>query len=76
MGGENPRLFPKFNGWREPVLPFSFRTVLKREHTGFFAVITIFTFLEIIGDYFVKKIFEFDTAWRSSSLRDSSFTSA
>jgi len=60
---KTPAFFPKFNGWREPVLPFSFRTVLKREHTGFFAVITIFTFLEIIGDYFVKRIFEFDTAW-------------
>jgi protein-S-isoprenylcysteine O-methyltransferase Ste14 len=61
---KTPAFFPKFNGWRKPALPFSFRTALKREHTGFFAVIAIFTFLEIIGDYFVKRIFEFDTAWK------------
>jgi len=61
---KTPASFPKFNRWRRPALPFSFRTALKGEYPGFFAIISTFTFFEIIGDYFVEGVWEFDTMWQ------------
>ena len=34
-----PVFFPKFSLWTPPALPFSFRNVLRREYSGFFAII-------------------------------------
>ncbi|SMH48874.1 methyltransferase family protein [Mesorhizobium australicum] len=34
-----PVFFPKFSLWTAPNLPFSFRNVLRREYSGFFAII-------------------------------------
>ncbi|MCX7981720.1 MAG: isoprenylcysteine carboxylmethyltransferase family protein [Syntrophales bacterium] len=59
-----PAFFPKFSLWRRPTLSFSLRTALKEEYSGFFAIIATFTFLEIMGDYFVEGILEFDTLWQ------------
>lgn len=47
-----PPFLPRFRNWRKPALPFSVRTVLKREHTSFFSVMVAFTILETAGDYF------------------------
>ena len=44
-----PAFFPSFRNWRPPALPFSFRNVLKREHAGFFALVVVFTVLEVLG---------------------------
>ena len=47
-------IFPCFKNWRNPNLPFSLRTVLKREYTGFFVITTSFTCLEVLGDFFYE----------------------
>jgi Zn-dependent protease len=41
---------PRFSGWERPDLPFSWRTVLRREYTGLFAVILALTAMETTGD--------------------------
>jgi protein-S-isoprenylcysteine O-methyltransferase Ste14 len=41
-----PAFLPRPRKWRRPDLPFSLRTVLKREYTGFFVIAASFTFLE------------------------------
>ena len=43
---ETPCFFPRRLRWRKPALPFSFRTVLRREYSGFFAIVASYTFLE------------------------------
>jgi hypothetical protein len=52
---KTPIVFPRFKNWRKPSLPFSLKTVLKREHTGFFVIIASFTCLEVIGDFFYEE---------------------
>lgn len=58
-----PAFIPNFNNWKPPSLPFSFRHILKREYSGFFAMIASFTVLEIIGDYIVTGKLIIDTVW-------------
>jgi protein-S-isoprenylcysteine O-methyltransferase Ste14 len=61
---KTPVLLPKFNRWQRHSLPFSLRTAMKGEYSGFFAVIATFTFLEIMGDYFAAGVWEFDVMWQ------------
>jgi protein-S-isoprenylcysteine O-methyltransferase Ste14 len=44
-----PAFLPRFGCWRPPDVSFSFRNVLRREHTGFFEIIVAFAFLDIVG---------------------------
>ena len=49
---KTPAFVPRSNGWNSPDLAFSFRKVLKREYSGFFAIIASFTCLHIITEFF------------------------
>ncbi|MCK4359481.1 MAG: hypothetical protein KAW92_12230 [Candidatus Cloacimonetes bacterium] len=60
---KTPVFLPKFKNWQQSCLTFSFRNVLKREYSGFFAIITSFTFVEIIGDLFDEGRLELDLTW-------------
>jgi hypothetical protein len=57
---KTPLLLPRFGNWQKASLPFSFKTVLKREHSTFFAIIAIFTCLEIGEDLLYSGKLEFD----------------
>jgi protein-S-isoprenylcysteine O-methyltransferase Ste14 len=46
---QTPAIVPRLRGWIAPELPFCWRTVLRREYTGFFGIVAVFTALEIIG---------------------------
>lgn len=58
-----PLLLPRFKNWKRPGLRFSWRTVLKREYSGFFAIIAVFTCLEIAGDLFYLGKWQLDLEW-------------
>ena len=58
-----PVIFPKFNGYITPALPFSFKNVLKREYNGFFAIILVMFILETAGELVVHHKFQFDVEW-------------
>jgi len=58
-----PILFPGFRNWQKAALPFSLKTVLKRECSTFFAIIAVFTCLEIGGDLFYLGRLQFDPVW-------------
>jgi protein-S-isoprenylcysteine O-methyltransferase Ste14 len=47
---KTPAFWPQFRNWQRPNLTFSFRKVLKREYSGFFAVIASFTCLNIMKE--------------------------
>jgi protein-S-isoprenylcysteine O-methyltransferase Ste14 len=55
--------FPDIKKWHKPDLPFSFRNVLKREYSGFFVIISFFTFLDIAEDSFKEGALIFDMEW-------------
>lgn len=63
-----PAIWPKFKLWQKPELPFSLKTVLKREYPGLIAVGAAFFTTEMITDVFFEKepFFEWlidDLAW-------------
>lgn len=58
-----PSFIPRFSQYVQPNLPFSLKNVLRREYNGFFAVIVVLFFFEVVGDYVVGKGFELDTMW-------------
>jgi protein-S-isoprenylcysteine O-methyltransferase Ste14 len=66
--GKTPAFIPKISQWQSSSYPFSLRTALKGEYSGFFAIVVIFTFMEIVGDYMVTGKVEYDPMWQIISL--------
>jgi len=60
---KTPAFFPKFKSWKKPELTFSLKTVLRREYSSFFGMVTSFTVLEILGNLFEEKKFEIGRDW-------------
>jgi len=58
-----PAFIPRFSGWRSSPLPFSWRTVARREYNGFFLIIGVFFLLDLIGDCLIEKQFKVDPIW-------------
>jgi protein-S-isoprenylcysteine O-methyltransferase Ste14 len=58
-----PAFIPRFKNYVKPSLPFSPRTVLKREYNGFFAIIVVLFILEVAGYLVGKHNFEVDLFW-------------
>src|SRR5689334_12935406 len=44
-----PAFLPRFDNWRPPELSFSTRTVLRREYSGFFAIIAVYFAIELVS---------------------------
>ena len=65
---KTPVFLPKINKWQKPDLPFSLKTVLRREYTGLFVITTSFVFLEISGDAIVYGNLDLDTEWMALFL--------
>lgn len=45
-----PAFVPRLHGWQPPALPFSFRTVLRRELSSFFGLVAVFTVVELVNN--------------------------
>ncbi|MDX6804478.1 isoprenylcysteine carboxylmethyltransferase family protein [Terrihabitans rhizophilus] len=45
-----PAFFPNFTLWRAPDLPFSLRTVLRREYNGLYLVLVVLCAMEVVHD--------------------------
>ncbi len=60
---KTPAFLPKFRMWQRPSLPFSPRTVIREQYSTLFAIISSFTFLEVVGDIFVERKLALDPAW-------------
>jgi len=58
-----PILFPRFRNWKKAALPFSLKTVLKKEPSTLLAIVTAFTCLGIGGDFFYLGRLQFDPVW-------------
>ncbi|MGD9244588.1 MAG: isoprenylcysteine carboxylmethyltransferase family protein [Desulfobacterales bacterium] len=60
---DTPAFIPNFKNWKPPSLSFSFRHIIKREYSGFFAMIASFTVLEFVGDYIITGKIIIDKVW-------------
>lgn len=58
-----PVIVPNLSNYRKPSLPFSLKKVLRREYNGFFAVIVVMFFVEVVGELFVEGPFDVDIGW-------------
>ena len=59
-----PAFFPiKWNRWRKPALPFKFKSALRREYSGFFAIISVFAVLDLVEERIVTGEFTADPMW-------------
>jgi protein-S-isoprenylcysteine O-methyltransferase Ste14 len=58
-----PAFIPRPGLWRPPSLPFCIRSVLRREYSGFFAIVTVFSSLELLGDLAVRHRVVLDGLW-------------
>jgi protein-S-isoprenylcysteine O-methyltransferase Ste14 len=58
-----PVILPKFRNWRPPSLPFSFKSAINREYGTFFAIITTFTVLQVLGGLFSYGTLTIDAIW-------------
>jgi len=45
---QTPAFLPKWTGWKQPALPFSWRNVFKREYTGLFMIVLGFFALDAV----------------------------
>ena len=60
---KTPAFLPKFKNWQKPVLPFSFKNVLKSEYRTFFIISTSFPVLDSLEDLFAEGRFKIDIGW-------------
>jgi len=60
-----PAFIPSFKNYQKAAVPFSLRSVLRREYSGILATVTGFLFVAICRDYFTMEEFEFNMiyAW-------------
>lgn len=63
-----PAFFPRFSRWESADLSFSLRTVLRREYSGFFAIIVSFTLLRHAMDAVAAGEFVMNRPWAYAAL--------
>jgi len=60
---KTPVFYPRFKNWQKPNIPFSFKTVLRREFSTFFSIVASFTFLDIAADFLSEGKLEIESFW-------------
>lgn len=60
---KTPVFIPKLSGYVHPENRFSFRKVIRKEYSGFFAIIITMFALETIGDFALEKEMTIDPFW-------------
>jgi protein-S-isoprenylcysteine O-methyltransferase Ste14 len=58
-----PAFFPRPSGWVQPELAFSWRTVLKREHSSMMAILASLFVIDQARDFLYLSKASFDPAW-------------
>lgn len=60
---KTPPFFPKLKGFQSAGVPFSLKTILKREYHGFYAAILSFTLVYLLKMYFYHGTFYISKPW-------------
>jgi protein-S-isoprenylcysteine O-methyltransferase Ste14 len=61
-----PAFIPDFLGWVSSPLPFCWRTAIRRENSGMFALVAALAFVSIAQDVVVERRFVPDTFWSAT----------
>ena len=56
-------VIPRLRGFVKPVLPFSLKSVLRREHNSFVNIFIIFVLLDLFRNYFLSERIYFTPMW-------------
>lgn len=65
---ETPAFLPRLSGWKRPELPFSLRNVLRREYSGFFAIIAIFFVMDQSREVLAEHVTTIDPSWLAALI--------
>jgi protein-S-isoprenylcysteine O-methyltransferase Ste14 len=60
---QTPAFLPRFSSWKKPVLPFSIRMVVKREHPTILLIIGLFFIIEQAASLITTGSLEVDLMW-------------
>lgn len=60
---KTPRVIPRLGSWEKPDLPFSFKTMLRREFSTFFAIVASLFFLKVSNNILTNKKVLFPIPW-------------
>ena len=58
-----PSFFPDFSKYKKNIVPFSFRSILRREYSGVLATVIGFVFIDDLRRFFTTGSFEWNTCW-------------
>lgn len=61
---ETPAFFPNFRKWKPPELPFSPKSVIRREYTTLFLLTSLFTGLKVLKTYLNTGKFDIELGWK------------
>lgn len=56
-------VIPRFSGYVRPALPFSFKSILKREYNSFVNIFIIFVLLDLFRNYFLSERIYLTPMW-------------
>ena len=59
---------PGFGGYRKNVVPFSSKSILRREYSGLLATVIGFAFVDDLRRYFMMRDFKLDSYWHIALL--------
>jgi protein-S-isoprenylcysteine O-methyltransferase Ste14 len=60
---KTPAFIPRLGGWKPSSIPFSWRMVLRREYSGFFAIVVTFTCFDVMRGYFERGWIRLEPGW-------------
>jgi hypothetical protein len=60
-----PMIFPKKLKWKQPEIPFSWKTIIRREYHGFYGLIATMTAIEHVSEIIINKAIVVDPIWIS-----------
>jgi protein-S-isoprenylcysteine O-methyltransferase Ste14 len=60
---KTPIIIPRFRNWETPKLTFSLRTVIRREFSTYFSIVSTFFFLEVITNFINRKRLTVHNSW-------------
>ena len=66
-----PAFLPRLSGWKKPALPFSIRTVLRREHSTLMALLLPLFVLDQMRAYLNSDVPSLDPAWATALVAGS-----
>ncbi len=65
---QTPAFLPGFGKFKKNTVPFSTKSILRREYSGLLATVVGFTFIDDLRKYFTNGQFEWDTPWHIALL--------